>query len=136
VELAMPVIYKIDPVRRVIRTTCSDPLTLGEVVEHFKMLSEDPDCAGHLDVLLDLGETRSLPASRQLGAVNTALETVREKVQFNLCAIVAKTDAMFGMMRMFEVLAGRYFGAIRVFRDAAQAEAWLLGQKSAGDSDQ
>ena len=131
----MPVTYKIDSGRRVIRTTCSDPLTLAQVVEHFKLLSTDPACSGHLDVVLDLGETKSLPASRQFGAINAELEIVRKKVQFNLCAIVAKTDAMFGMMRMFEVLAGRYFGATRVFRDVAQAEAWLLAQKSAVDHD-
>lgn len=130
----MPVNYTIDPGNRVIRTACSDPLTLVEVVEHFKTLGLDPNCSGQLDVLLDLRETNSLPASRQFGAINAALEAVREKVQFNLCAIVAKTDAMFGMMRMFEVVAGRYFGATRVFRDVAKAEAWLRSQKSADDT--
>jgi hypothetical protein len=38
---------------------------------------------------------------------------------------------MFGMMRVFEVHAGDYFGAIRVFRKASEAETWLDEQRAA-----
>lgn len=115
-----------------IRTTCHSPLTFADVIDHFRTLKDDPACSGHLDVLLDVSEADSLPATTQLGAVATELAVVRAKVQFGNCAVVATRNAMFGMMRMFEVLAARYFDAIQVFRSSAEAEAWLAAQREAG----
>jgi hypothetical protein len=129
----MPVTYKIDAARRLIHTTCSRPLTFTEVIEHFRTLKEDPACTGHLDVLLDVSEADTLPVSSQLGTVSAELGAVRAKVKFGLCAIIATRDAMFGMMRIFEVVAGPYFRAIRVFRGAAEAQAWLVSQQTAQD---
>jgi hypothetical protein len=72
-----------------------------------------------------------VPETSQLGAVGAALNVLRTKVKFKACGIVAVSDVMFGMMRVFEVKAGDYFSAIRVFRKIADAEAWLLLQRSA-----
>jgi hypothetical protein len=130
----MPVTYKIDAARELIHTTCSRPLAFSEVMDHFRALQEDPACTGHLDVLLDVSEADTLPVSSQLGPVSAELDAVRAKVQFGLCAIVATRDAMFGMMRMFEVIAGPYFRATCVFRGKHEAEAWLESQRAAGHS--
>jgi hypothetical protein len=127
----VPVTYQIDAARRLIHTICSRPLTFNEVIEHFRTLNEDPACTGHLDVLLDVSEADTLPVSSQLGPVVAELGAVRAKVEFGICAIIATRDAMFGMMRMFEVSAGSYFRAIRVFRVATEAQAWLVSQQSA-----
>lgn len=121
----MPVIYSIDPTRQLIRTTCVRPLAFAQVIGHFRELNEDPACSGRLDVLLDVTDVDSLPDSSQLGAVGTAAIAIRKKVRFGSCAIVADRDALFGMMRVFEVKAGDYFEAIRVFRRMAEAEMWL-----------
>jgi len=128
----VPVTYSIDETPKIVRTTCNAPLTFPEVLEHFRTLKHDPACTGHLDVLLDVSEADALPAATQLGAVATELAAVRAKVQFGACAVVATRDAMFGMMRMFEVLAARYFEAIHVFRSYTEAETWLVAQRSAG----
>lgn len=129
----MPVTYKIDAARMVIHTTCSRPLKFAEVIEHFRTLKEDPACTGNLDVLLDVSGADTLPVSSQLGPIGAELDAVRAKVQFGLCAIVATRDAMFGMMRVFEVVAAPYFRAIRVFRQAAEAQAWLVSMQAGED---
>lgn len=129
----MPVTYSIDGAAKIIRTACSSPLTFPEVLEHFRALNQDPACTGHLDVLLDVSDADALPAASQLGAVATELASVRSKVQFGKCAVVATRDAMYGMMRMFEVLTARYFEAIHVFRNSAEAEAWLVSRPGASD---
>ena len=129
----MPVTYVIDASRRVIRTTCTTPLTFADVIGHFRTLKDDPACTGHLNVLLDVSEADALPESRQLRAVSAELDGIRKKVQFGVCAIVATRDAMFGMMRVFEVATGQYFRETRVFRDFAAAEAWLASQPAAID---
>jgi hypothetical protein len=121
----MPVTYRIDTATKTIRTTCSRPLKFAEVMDHFRCLKEDPACSGSLNVLLDVSDADLVPQASQLGAVSAAVSLVRSKVQFQACAVVATRDAMFGMMRMFEVLAGNYFSAMRVFRKMDEAEAWL-----------
>ncbi len=130
----MPVTYSINLYDKIIRTTCSSPLTFAEVIGHFRELHQDPACAGYLDVLLDLSEADALPESGQFGAITAELSAIRAKTQFGICAIVATRDAMFGMMRMFEVLARPYFLATRVFRGGPEAEAWLMAQRTVGNT--
>lgn len=127
----MPVTYRIDAAEKIIRTNCSRPLTFQEVIGHFQTLRQDPACRGTLDVVLDVSGADALPDSSQLGGVKAELGAVREQVQFRICSVVAGRDAMFGMMRMFEVFAGQYFQAIRVFRESAEAEEWLASQRAA-----
>jgi len=130
----MPVTYEIDAVDRVIRTSCTSPLTYAEVIEHFRELGRDPACMGPLNVLLDVSEADVPPQGGQIQAINMELSALRDKVQFEVCAIVATRDAMFGMMRMFEALARPYFLATRVFRARPEAEAWLALERSGRNS--
>ncbi|HVN82535.1 MAG TPA: hypothetical protein VMW38_26350 [Terriglobia bacterium] len=125
----MPVTYSIDEAQGVIRTKCAGYVTLEQVVDHFRMLDEDPDCPAHLDVLLDLSETTSLPESNQLKIVSNEIGRIRSKIQFGTCAIVASREALFGMARMFEVFAAERFHAIQVFRILSEAEVWLASQQ-------
>jgi hypothetical protein len=125
----MPVTYIIDTTKKLIRTKCSGAVTLADVVDHFATLEDDPACAGHLDVMLDVREADSLPESNQLKIVNSHVAAIRAKVEFGMCALVTNRDAMFGMMRMFSVFAEKNFQAIRVFRGTAEAEAWLTPQQ-------
>ena len=125
----MPVTYSIDVSERLIRTRCAGNVTVSEVLEHFQTLVADSLLTDHLDVLLDVRETTSLPDRNQLAAVTYALGQVGEKVKFKLCAIVAASDAMYGMQRMFEVMAQPHFQQICVFREIAEAETWLLAQR-------
>lgn len=129
----VPVTYVIDSAEKIIRTTCASPLTFEQVIGHFQTLQQDPVCAGYLDVLLDVSEADALPESGQFGAINAELAAVRAKAQFGICAIVATRDAMFGMMRMFEVLARPYFLATRVFRGRPEAEVWLAAERKAAN---
>jgi hypothetical protein len=122
------VTYQIDSARKLIHTICSRPLQFSEVIDHFRTLKDDPACTGHLDVLLDVSDVDFLPESRQFGPINAELSVVRAKVQFGLLAIIAPGDVMFGMMRIFEVAAASYFREIRVFRAAAEAQAWLASR--------
>jgi hypothetical protein len=131
----MPVTYVIDATSQVIRTVCARPLTFAEVLDHFRQLSDDPACTGQLDVLLDVTDADAVPETSQLGAVGAAVNALRKKVTFRACGIVALSDVMFGMMRVFEVKAESYFGAIRVFREIADAEAWLLLQRSPAEAE-
>ena len=125
----MPVRYEIDQTQGIIRTQCVGNVTLDEVINHFEVLERDSKCPDHLDVLLDLRETTSQPNADQLKAVSREIGRIRKSVRFDACAIVASRDALFGMARMFEVLAEDGFKATRVFRALDEAEKWLDSQR-------
>jgi hypothetical protein len=129
------VTYQIDANERLIRTQCAGQVTLAEVVAHFQQLAADPACPSFLDVLLDLRTIDSLPNSGQLEAVTRAVRKVQSQVRFGVCAIVVERDAVFGVFRMFEVMAQDYFTAIRVFRSSTEAEAWLASQRFSAKKD-
>ena len=124
----MPVTYEIDKANRIIRTRCIGAVTIEEVVDHFRVLEGDPDCPDRIDVLLDLSEVTSLPNRGNLQDVTRAMSRIRDRVQFGSCAIVACTDALFGFIRMFEVLAEPHFSESHVFWTLTEAEAWLTSK--------
>lgn len=121
----MPVIYSIDVPLNLIRTRCVGSVKLQDVLHHFKALERDPKIPKYLDVLLDLTENETLPDAGQVAAVADAVAAMRLRIQFGACAVVAPTDALFGMMRMFEAMAEGSFRITRTFRSIAEAETWL-----------
>jgi len=127
----MPVTYQIDKANNIIRTKCIGPVTIEEVIDHFRVLERDPDCPERLDVLLDLSEQTSIPRKENLEEVTREISRIRGSVRFGACAIVACTDALYGMLRMFEVFAERCFRESYVFRTTAEAEAWLTARHQA-----
>jgi hypothetical protein len=121
----MPVTYQIDHAKQLVRTCCTGATTLDEVLQHFAVLVQDLKCPDRLNVLLDLSEMTSLPASTQLRVVASEIARVVPRVQFLNCAIIAPQDALFGMARMFEVYAEQHFAATRVFRTREEGVIWL-----------
>ncbi len=121
----MPVIYRIDKANQLIHTRCTGDVTIEEVLDHFRVLERDPDLPARADVLLDLSEQTSIPEKENLREVTNAIARIRAKVQFGAFAIVAPANALFGMLRMFEVFAEEYVSESSVFHTLGEAEAWL-----------
>ena len=124
----MAVTYWIDKCNGIIHTSCTGQVTLEEVIDHFRALERDPDGPSHLNVLLDLSEQTSIPEKANLQDVTSEIRRIRGRVEFGTCAIVACRDALFGMLRMFEVFAEQLFSETCVFRSKAEAEAWLFSK--------
>jgi hypothetical protein len=128
----VPVSYQYDETMKMVRTCATGPLNLPEVLAHFAELAQDPRLPPRVKVFLDLRGVTSLPESDQLRAVVSQIERVRPAVTFDACAVLVGTDAMFGMMRMFQTFADGLFSASRTFRDADDAEDWLAAQPDDG----
>jgi hypothetical protein len=126
----MSVTYQLDPETGFIETHCKGDVTFDEVMRHFQALEADPLLPECLDVLLDLGDLTSVPESGQLQQVAGAVGRLRGKVRWGACAIVAISDVLFGMSRMFEVFADQKFASTHVFRGRADAKHWLAQQRS------
>ena len=129
----MPVTYQIDLANRLIRTQCTGPITVAEVLNHFRLLEQDPSCPDRVDVLLEVRDGTTVPTSGELRNVTWEIATMRGRVQFGICAIVAPTNVLFGMMRVFKVYSEDYFRETEVFRDLSEAEVWLAAQRLPSD---
>jgi hypothetical protein len=127
----MPVSYQIDRGAKTIHTKCSGQVTFEEVLDHFLVLQNDPACPEKLDVLLDLTACTSIPETSQLRTVGSTIGQLRDRVKFNACAIVASSDVMFGMARMFQVFAEESFRDTQVFRDLEKGKRWLTSMAGA-----
>ncbi|HEX4440481.1 MAG TPA: hypothetical protein VH854_10455 [Thermoanaerobaculia bacterium] len=126
----MPIAYRIDPELHRIFTSCSGNTTLHEVIAHFGELEIDPECPAGADVLLDLSGMTSIP---NVGQMRTAAERAGEAartVRFGAIAVVAASEAIFGMARVFETFTERHFARSGVFRSREAAEKWLDGPAS------
>ena len=117
--------YRIDREAGRIRTVCAGPVRLGDVVEHFRTLASDPALPPKLDVLLDLLAMTSLPDGDQIRAAAAEASRLRTRVAWGALAVVAGSDSLFGMSRVFETLVEPYFERTAVFRDLSSATAWL-----------
>jgi len=124
----MPLTYHVDRDAGLIETKGTGGLSFEEVLDHLQQLEADASLPERLDVLLDLSEVTSLPESEQLRDI--AGKVGRIDVAWGFCAIVASRDALFGMLRVFTVLAEQRFLESRVFREREQAERWLSDSRS------
>ena len=121
----MSVTFSIDTRASLIRTIGSGNVTLAEIHAHFSQLSQVWPTRRKLDVLLDLSECTALPAIPQLRAVVSRIQMFGGRKRFGVCAIVARRELLYGLMRVFELLADRRFVAVRVFRNQSSAMVWL-----------
>ena len=121
----MPISYRIDVPMALIVTRCFGQVTLAEVHEHFEELARVWPRVDRLDVLLDLTEQTSLPGLRDLEEVAFKIEAEIGPRQFGRCAVVTEQD-LHQSMQMFEVLVGRLFDAIEIFRTPSAALVWLV----------
>ena len=121
----MPVMYSLDHDRHLIRTRCVGFTTYGEVMAHFNELRNDSSLPTPLNVYLDFTELDSLPTTSELQAAAETAGSLELKVRWGALAIIVNSDVVFGTGRMFEAFVEPFFERVRVFRDGAEAEAWL-----------
>jgi len=126
----MPITYAIDVLRALIVTRCIGHVTLAEVQEHFQELVCVWPPVDRLNVLLDLTDQTSLPTLSELEEVAAELDEQIGPRQFGRCAVVTELE-LHVSMQMFEVLVGRLFDAIEIFRTPAAALAWLVPRPNA-----
>ena len=132
----MPITYRLEVAKSLIITRCVGHVTLPEVQEHFRELARVwPPVIHRLDVALDLTDQTSLPTLPQLEAVEKEIEAQIGPRKFGRCAVITEMDLLYGSMQMLQVLVGRLFDAIEVFRTPEAALMWLMPapkKKSAG----
>jgi len=126
----MPISCQIDEQKDLLRARAAGDVTWEEVHPQLQQLEVVLMRRAPLDVLLDLTDCTSLPDRSQLENLAADIHRLGGRTRFHRCTIVATQPALFGMARMFEILAEDQFAATRVFRTVAEGEAWLMQRES------
>jgi hypothetical protein len=119
----MPARHHIDQARRFIVSTGWGVLTKDDLVAQTQRVLGDPDFDPHYRQLWDLTEVTEFPVTfpemMAIAEVNVFAPDARR-------ALLAPSNNVFGIARMFEMLReSKGEKGIRVFRDRAEAFAWL-----------
>lgn len=124
----MPAYFKIDKEHRLVMSTLSGVFTIEDALAHQENLRKHPDFDPSFSQLMD-------------GTHLTRVELQRKDVQRlardsifspdSRRALVASSDAAFGLARMFEAFRDTMGEkGIRVFRNLDDGLDWVLGKNS------
>jgi hypothetical protein len=117
--------YELDEELQLITIVASGILAGDEVVEMRAVLNADPRLGFGFRELVDVrGVTELRVNSADIENLLSMDEVYGERVTSRIVAIVATSDSTFGMARMYEMRSDRD-GRVSVFRDEAEARAWL-----------
>jgi hypothetical protein len=120
----LPISSEIDTDRGIVLTRLDGLVPEDEVADHNRRLGEDPRFKPHYRQLVDL--TGLTEIAFDTGAVKRAAEK-HVFAAGTRRAIVAPSDAAFGMSRMWATQSEPAGQRIEVFRDIEAAKAWLGG---------
>src|SRR5260221_12834333 len=124
----MPTSYKIDQARRLVLSEGSGLLPMPDLLAHQDNPAGDPDFSADYSQLYDLTQVTDVEVTpndlRRLAQRSVFLPNARR-------AVLVSSDVVFGLSRMFEMFRESLGETgIRVFRDHAEATAWVLGKSA------
>jgi hypothetical protein len=121
----------IDTEKGIVYTTVTGELTLEEIAADIAGLTSDPSFRPDMPRLFDLrGVTKLLTADEMARLAQTLRSSPGSKPSRR--ALLVGSDLSFGMFRMFTALADGGDVENRVFRDEAEARAWVEQAAAAG----
>lgn len=127
----MPAAYRIDASDGVVYSRAWGVLTDADISVNRTALTNDPLFTPRSSQLYDFSEVTALEVTA------SALRELARTSPFDLDArraIVVPSDVAYGMARMYGLLSGREDSVFRIFRERAEAIAWLRSAPSAAAS--
>jgi hypothetical protein len=121
----MPVTATIDPDTGIARYSVTGEVIRAEVCEALDQVYADPMFRAPWRSIWDVSEATPRINADDLRAIMSHVEA-RRPVEAGRVAIVATEDLVFGLGRMYELLAGDMKVKTAVFRDSELARQWLM----------
>ena len=121
-EGGLPVSYSIDPNQKLVTTRIWGAITNDEVSQFNRQLRTDPLFDPTYNQLADMSDVTVNMITR-----DNVQETARDQyfAPGTRRALVVSDDTTFGLCRMYATYAETLGQVVTVFRDRAEAEAWL-----------
>lgn len=119
--------FQCDPVKRCRTARFAGAITDRELLEAFERLLRDPAYDASLDDLVDLRDVTHMGVTS--AGLHRLIALYDERGPTTLLtrnAIIAPTDVLYGVSRMFQTLRGEGLPAeLEVFRTVEEAERWI-----------
>ena len=119
----VPIEYRIEQSEGLVVTTADGPIEDGELVRHAEALAAD-ERTRSFDELVLVRTDQILVSPAALWRIGSFLRELPHRENSRL-AFVVPSAAVYGMARIFAAVREREELTIRVFREEAQARAWL-----------
>jgi hypothetical protein len=120
----MPITYTLDRERRRMSTRATGRLTFAELSAHLD--EEEQDRAiGYAELFDARGASTDLQGDEVRRLVDRAQAILSRGGVVGATAVVADNDVVFGMARMYAMMAEFARAPVEVFRDLEPALAWL-----------
>jgi hypothetical protein len=118
----LPASYSIDTDRKIVLSRIWGTATEDEIRDHGQRLRNDPQFQPDFRQLLDMSELTEILVGSEMVRNAARNQFFSPGVRR---ALVANSDAAFGMARMYAIASEHAGQTIEVFRDKDSAEAWL-----------
>ena len=120
----MPITYTLDRERRRMMTRAEGLLTRADLEHHLDVEAQD-HAEGFAELFDATGATTDVTAEDIRGLVDRARQWQAAGVSVGPTAIVATTNVVYGMARMYAMLAEFLNAPVEVFREIGPAMEWL-----------
>lgn len=123
---AMPIRYTVDPVQHRLLTHADGVVTFHDINAHLDVERRNRDL-NRAELVDARGATTDLTLEQVRQLVQRAASMLSDG-ELGPTAIVTSNDVVFGMARMYSILADGVGVRTEVFRETQQAIAWLDAQ--------
>lgn len=131
----MPIAFDLDPDGQLVVVKHIGDVPDDEFLTFYQDFFDGPGATAHMDLLIDLEQTRSIARSSQ--ALRTLARLIEEKLADTPAqrkvAVIAPADNSFALARMYEVFGECVPWTFVVFRDGESARAWLGASRGLED---
>jgi len=123
----MPIRVTIEKDKGLIQTAASGRVTGDDLIDYYGRLRRHPDFRSNLNEIFDTTLVEAIDVTaddiRRLSGVTEEFTKRGSPVKV---AVVAPGDLPFGLSRMYELLQSQSMNVLKVFRERAAAEAWMV----------
>ncbi len=116
--------FEIDVASHLVNVTGVRESSVGEIREAVEACVEDPQFDRGMQVLADFRDFRWIPSTRELKEVAEFISSIRGK-RCPRTALVVSNDLLYGVARIFSLLAKTKGYSTKPFKDLPAARAWL-----------
>ncbi len=129
----MPIRYRVYREKRLLSAVLSGDVSSLEMLSYLKKIRSEPN-SDNLDRLVTFEDIKDFMSGQQIG--NVAIYENRLFPQTgNRIALVASSDAEYGLSRQYQLYRDHPADKLKVFRDMKAATDWL-GQEGYSEEDQ
>ena len=121
----MPYRYDFVQGSQIIVVKWTDVLTAEGFIEFLRDLAANSDFRSNLNRLYDFRSATIALTSTGLLSIKTEVHKLDKEHGARCVAFLVHQDLAFGMLRMFTTIGDELKADMRVFRDEAEAKAWI-----------